>query len=79
MKVHCRLTKDKPNIPCCAFNNRNYKELPNEFVKSPQEFRKVPTEERCQHCCDRYLIVRNKQRKAKGLDPVSTAFEGLDE
>lgn len=80
MKVHVRkgTGNNCDNIPVCAMNARHYKHLPNEFVKSPKEFRQAASEDRCQHCMDLYLINRNKQRKAKGLPPVATAFEGLD-
>jgi len=80
MKVHVRkgIGNGCDNIPVCAFNARNYKHLPGEFVKPPKEFRNTPAEQRCQHCEHKYLEIRNKQRKAKGLPPVATAFEGLD-
>jgi hypothetical protein len=80
LKIHVRLstTDEQSNIPACAFNARNYSHLPSANVKSPKEFRAAPSEDRCAHCEARYMVIRNKQRKAKGLPPVSTPFEGLE-
>lgn len=79
MKIHVRrsTTEHQANIPACAFNARNYDRLPSQFVKGPKEFRAVPSSDRCQHCENKYMEVRNMQRKAKGLQPVSSPFEGL--
>lgn len=67
------------NIPLCGFNNqRRYRILPTKFVHSAKEFRNISSEERCHHCENKYLEVRNKQRIAKGKEPVKSAFEGLD-
>lgn len=80
LKTHVRLsnTEAQSTIPACAFNARHYKQLPGHYVKSPKEFRAAPAEERCAHCEQKYMEIRNRQRKAKGLPPVSTPFEGLD-
>ena len=80
MKVHVRKGTGNgcDDIPACAFNARHYKHLPSEYVKSPKEFRATAAEQRCQHCEQKYLEIRNRQRKAKGLPPVKTAFEGLE-
>lgn len=79
MKVHVRkgTGNGADTIPACAFNSRHYKHLPADYVVSPKEFRAVEDCQRCFHCVDQYLIVRNRQRKEKGLAPVHTAFEGL--
>ncbi len=79
MKIHVRRFKDAghEDTPACAENARGYKHLPADRVLSAKEFRAAPAAERCQHCENLYLIIRNKQRKAKGLAPVATAFEGL--
>ena len=60
----------------CGNNNRNYKY--GLKVASVKDFRKVPGEGRCAHCELIYLQKRNAQRRAKGLDPVSSPFDGLD-
>lgn len=38
-------------------------------------FKRIDANERCAHCVDMGLSVRNMQRKAKGLPPVSSLFE----
>lgn len=80
MKIHVRFsnTEAQATIPACAFNARHYKQLPGNFVKSPKEFRAAAPADRCAHCEQKYMEIRNKQRKAKGLPPVKTPFEGLD-
>ncbi len=66
------------NIPLCGFNNsRAWRELPSKFVVGAKEFRATSSVDRCALCVQEVLHVRNAQRKAKGLDPVSTPFEGL--
>lgn len=79
MKIHVRKGTGNgcDTIPACAFNARGYKHLPQNFVVSPKEFRAAKDCDRCAHCMDQYLIVRNKQRKENGLEPVKAAFEGL--
>ena len=80
MKMHVRKGTGNgcDDIPVCAFNSRRYKHLPQEHVLSPKEFRTVDSEHRCAHCSDLYLVIRNAQRKAKGLPPVNSAFENLN-
>ena len=80
MKIHVRkgIGNGCETIPVCGLNNsRKYNHLPAEFVKSAKDFRKIPSDDRCQHCTDKYLEIRNQQRKRKGLSPVKTPFEGL--
>lgn len=79
MKIHVRQFNDAghEDIPACAENARHYKHLPHEFVLSAKEFRVADRSTLCAHCVDQYLIIRNRQRKAKGLPPVQTPFEGF--
>lgn len=80
MKIHVRKGTGNgcDSIPACAFNQRRYKHLPSNFVVPPKEFRAAPASDRCAHCENQYLIIRNRQRKEKGLPPVKNAFEGLN-
>lgn len=41
-----------------------------------QEFKLIPTIDRCSHCCTELLFRRNVQRARKGLAPVTTYDEG---
>lgn len=69
--------QDKPSgAAYCGNNNRGYKF--GLRVAMAKEFRAAPLADRCAHCEQIYLDLRNKQRKAKGLAPVATPFEGLD-
>jgi hypothetical protein len=78
MKIHARINSNEPNSPLCGYRNaRRYDTLPLGSVVSPKEYRKVSDECRCQLCDDKFLIVRNRQRREKGLAPVSSPFEGL--
>jgi len=78
MKIHVRRFNDQghEDVPACAENARGYDHLPGQVV-SAKEFRKVAPDQRCAHCENLYLIIRNKQRRAKGLPLVSSPFEGL--
>ncbi len=80
LKIHVRLsnTETQSDIPACAFNSRGYSHLPKNNVLPAKEFRAVESAKRCAHCEQKYMEIRNKQRKAKGLAPVSKPFEGLD-
>jgi hypothetical protein len=40
-------------------------------IVSWAEFNALPVADLCAHCCDAALIVRNRQRAAKGLPPVA--------
>lgn len=56
-------------------NNRaTYKFMASEVVGF-NEFKNVADADRCAHCMDRGLIVRNRQRREKGLPPVSHLFD----
>lgn len=56
-------------------NNRStYRFMASEIV-SYADFRNVSADDRCAHCMDMGLEVRNRQRKEKGLPPVSHLFE----
>lgn len=81
MKIHARKGTGNgcDDIPLCGFNNsRGWRHLPIQFVKGAKDFRMTPSSERCALCEDLVLIIRNKQRKEKGLEPVLTPFEGLE-
>ena len=39
-------------------------------------FRTTPDADRCAHCCDAALALRNRQRREKGRPPVTTWNEG---
>lgn len=79
MKIHVRKGTGNgfDHRPLCACNNRHYDQLPG-YVVTPAQFRMTPDADRCRHCQDNYLEMRNAQRKVKGLPPVKTAFEGQD-
>jgi hypothetical protein len=78
MKLHARINTATPNTPLCSYQNfRDYKDLPQGNVLSPSDFRNADATCRCMLCEDLYLIQRNKQRLAKGLPKVASAFEGL--
>lgn len=56
-------------------NSRSkYQFMASEIV-SYADFRNVPAEDRCSHCMDMGLEVRNRQRKEKGLPLVAHLFE----
>ncbi len=56
-------------------NNRStYRFMASEIV-SYDAFRNVPSADRCAHCMDMGLEVRNRQRKAAGKPPVAHLFE----
>lgn len=54
---------------------KTYANIPSACVVSWGEFKTTPAADRCAHCVEAALIIRNRQRKAKGLKPVATAFE----
>lgn len=81
MKIHARKGTGNgcDDIPLCGFNNsRGWRHLPIQCVKGAKDFRMTPSADRCALCEQEVLHVRNRQRKAKGLEPVDTPFEGLD-
>jgi hypothetical protein len=89
-KIHLRankLTGDNYAFARCAARpasngqvRRNtratYQFMASEIV-SFEEFAATPAKDRCAHCMDIGLQARNRQRKAKGLAPVATIFEGM--
>jgi hypothetical protein len=75
-KVHLRNGKINVGLAKCGNNGRNYA-FGLECV-GPQEFKAVPAASRCAHCEDIFLKERNRQRKAKGLRPVSVWHEGFE-
>lgn len=78
-KVHLtyRINGVETGAAYCGNNQRGYKY--GLKVMFAQEFRQQPAVDRCAHCEQIYLDLRNKQRKAKGLPPVATPFEGLSQ
>jgi len=81
-KVHLRRNKNPEIkvIAACASNpyiegsRRNgratYQFMASEIVGF-EEFKKVAQADRCAHCCEAALVIRNRQRKAKGMPPVA--------
>ena len=64
-----------PYIEGSKKNNRaNYQFMASEVVNF-EVFKNTPAADRCAHCMDAGLIIRNRQRKAKGLSPVSHLME----
>lgn len=62
-----------------ARNNsrRSYVGMASEVVRF-EEFKAAPEADRCAHCCTALLPMRNRQRAAKGLPPVTRYNEGWD-
>jgi hypothetical protein len=52
-----------------------YADIPQANIVSFEKFKTIDASDRCAHCCAAGLLVRNRQRKAKGLDPVKSLFE----
>lgn len=85
-KVHLRankLTGDNYAKPFCAtryvngkcqLNSRSTYRFMASKVVSFAEFRDVPAADRCAHCVDVGLAVRNRLRKERGFPPVNDAF-----
>lgn len=87
-KIHLRANKlintDRAMAICATqrvagrgvrYNGRStYKFMASEVV-SFEDFKNVPAADRCAHCMDRGLIVRNRQRREKGLAPVAALFD----
>lgn len=59
------------------FNNRSsYRFMASEIVSRP-EFAKVPAKDRCAHCVDMGLKMRNAFRAQNGMEPLTSLFEDL--
>lgn len=59
-------------------SRRTYSTISLSLIVSFAEFRAAHATNPssvCSHCCDAGLIIRNSQRRAKGLLPVATLFE----
>jgi hypothetical protein len=83
-KIHLRANKltgtNAPRAICatkmtaagrCASNSRaTYRFMASEIVGFPA-FREVPAADRCAHCVDAGLTVRNKLRARNGFAPVA--------
>jgi hypothetical protein len=56
----------------CRSNSRDtYRFMASEIV-SFLEFRNVPSADRCAHCVDSGLAIRNKLRRDRGFTPVQS-------
>lgn len=85
-KIHLRRNKDENAAPlaACASNpyvakaRRNqrttYQTMVSEIV-AWKDFVNTPAADRCAHCVDAGLVIRNRQRAAKGLAPLASLFE----
>jgi hypothetical protein len=85
-KTHLRrnvIKNGRPGKPVCATNpyrensmnnRRDAKNVPQDMIVSFAEFKTTPSEQRCSHCVDMGLVVRNRQRRDKGLAPVESLF-----
>ena len=85
-KIHLRRNKNVEiaNIAACATNpyvakaSRNqrstYQMMASEIVPW-EEFRNISALDRCVHCVEAALVIRNRQRKVKGMSPIKDAFE----
>ena len=83
-KIH--LKQGVNGTPACAasgFNSKTGKIRRNgrttyqhmaATVVSPEEFRAVPAEDRCAHCCDRFTPMMNARRAAQGLPLYADAM-----
>lgn len=81
-KIHLRrnVVSDRPARAACATNpyipqaRRNqrssYQFMASEIV-SWEQFRTLDSKLLCSHCLDACLVIRNRQRKAKGMPPVT--------
>ena len=76
MKKHLRNSRINPGLAKCGNNKRHYDY--GLITVSPKEFRDLPPADRCKLCEGIYLVKRNQERKAKGLESVTSPFEGQD-
>jgi hypothetical protein len=91
-KVHLRANKlidenTRPRAVCATrpgsngkvLNNgrASYRFMASEIVGRP-EFAKVAPADRCAHCLDTGLVMRNIVRKQKGLPPLESLFSDLE-
>ena len=89
-KIHLRRNTGTTPIAACAANphvgavngriprnsRATYQRMASEIVPFDQ-FCKTPAADRCAHCCDAALVIRNRQRHAKGKPLVATFDEGI--
>ena len=68
-----------PYIQGSRPNGRQTYQFMASEVVSWDEFQAVNPADRCAHCVDMGLVVRNRQRQAKGLQPVKTLFENCSQ
>jgi hypothetical protein len=86
MKTHLRTNKNPAIkiVAACAINphregqvrngRTSYQHMASAIV-GWVDFQRVPAADRCAHCVEAALIIRNRQRAAKGLPPVASTFE----
>lgn len=86
MKVHLLRNKNRaikvttacgtnPYIAGSVRNGRQtYQNIPNEYVVDFATFKATAPEDRCAHCCEAGLIIRNRQRHEQGKPPVLDLF-----
>ena len=82
-KVHLRRNRDgeifsiaacatNPHVARPARNGRATYQVMASAIVCLADFKGTDPQLRCAHCCDAALVIRNRQRRAKGLAPVST-------
>jgi hypothetical protein len=87
-KIHLRRTKEEnevviaacatnPHIKGARRNGRNTYQFMASEVVGWNEFKTMDRSQLCAHCIEAALVIRNRQRKAKGLPPITHAFEGV--
>lgn len=87
-KIHLRRNKENgidvlavcatnPNVAKARRNSRTSYQFMSSPIVSWEEFKTVAAADRCAHCVEAALTIRNRQRKAKGLVSVKTLFEGV--
>ena len=55
-------------------NSRTTYQAMDVTAVSPEEFRAIPANDRCAHCCDRFTPMMNARRKVKGLPLYADAM-----
>lgn len=72
MKIHMRKSANSI-LPACGAMSSRYGVALNSLKVSPKSFKTLPAEDRCCSCQKKFIELRNKQRRAKGLEPVYSA------
>jgi hypothetical protein len=81
-KIH--LKQSVGGVPACACrgqrngkivrNSRNTYQHMSAVSVSPEEFRAIPSEDRCAHCCDRFTPMMNARRSMLGMPLYADAM-----